>query len=130
MRRDVDSYAFAGRLDALADQVLARRQVATEEDVVGGLHAAHGQLATGQIEVHEQQILDFTQPQTTLPEQVESSPVEQGVAPLVRRRVWWLLIPSVTVTCANPGGRIIRLLQPDHNADEVTAEVVALIKRR
>ena len=51
--------------------------------VLHALAVAHAQLAAGQVQVFQAQLLHFAQPQPALPEQVEDGPVEQGIPQLV-----------------------------------------------
>ena len=60
-------------------QSLQSRIGEVDRAIPAPLALAHGEPAAGWIEVFEEQILDLCQPHSALPEQVEGSPVEQGV---------------------------------------------------
>jgi hypothetical protein len=109
---NLDAYLFSGCLDAGAHQIWAQRSITVEKDVAGRPHSTHDQVfldcpdrgvgqidcailpalasahdeaAFGQAEVFQAQFLDLTYSHPTLPEQVEASPIEQGVASLAGR---------------------------------------------
>ena len=106
--RDVHPDLLPHRLEPVADQLLGDGPAAVEEDVVRGAVPAHFQVPLqgghrpcgevdgavleplglaqqqpllGQVQVGQGQVLQLTESQTSLPEQVETGQVEQPVAP-------------------------------------------------